>query len=126
MQITSESIKIGHPDIVADTIAAHVIATILEQETKLGMDINNMPHCGIEVFLGKGLCVVGGEVSTRAWIDLDKIVRETVLSIGYNDIAVGLDGNSIGVLNAIIPQSPDINMGTRADSGKHREIGAGD
>jgi S-adenosylmethionine synthetase len=85
-----------------------------------------MPHCGIEVFLGKGLCVVGGEVSTRAWIDLDKCVRETVLSLGYNDSAVGLNGNSLGVLNAIIPQSPDINMGTRADAGRHKEIGAGD
>jgi S-adenosylmethionine synthetase len=90
------------------------------------MTIDTMPHCGIEVFLGKGLCVVGGEVSTRAWIDLDKCVRETVLSLGYNDSAVGLNGNSLGVLNAIIPQSPDINIGTRADSGKHKEIGAGD
>ena len=126
MQISSESVKIGHPDIVADMIAANIIATILDREHKKGMDINTMPHCGIEVFLGKGLCVVGGEVSTRAWIDLDKCVRETVLSLGYNDSAVGLNGNSLGVLNAIIPQSPDINIGTRADAGKYKEIGAGD
>ena len=79
MQISSESVKVGHPDIVADMIAANIIATILDREHKKGMDINTMPHCGIEVFLGKGLCVVGGEVSTRAWIDLDKCVRETVL-----------------------------------------------
>ena len=126
MQISSESVKVGHPDIVADMIAANIIATILDREHKRGMTIDTMPHCGIEVFLGKGLCVVGGEVSTRAWIDLDKCVRETVLSLGYNDSAVGLNGNSLGVLNAIIPQSPDINIGTRADSGKHKEIGAGD
>ena len=126
MQISSESVKVGHPDIVADMIAANIIATILDREHKKGMDINTMPHCGIEVFLGKGLCVVGGEVSTRAWIDLDKCVRETVLSLGYNDSAVGLNGNSLGVLNAIIPQSPDINIGTRADAGKYKEIGAGD
>ena len=126
MQISSESIKIGHPDVVADTIAAHIIATILDCEHKQGMKIDTMPHCGIEVLLGKGLCVVGGEVSTRAWIDLDKCVRETVLGLGYNDSAVGLNGNSLGVLNAIIPQSPDINIGTRADKGKHKEIGAGD
>ena len=126
MQISSESVKIGHPDIVADMIAANIIATILDREHKKGMDINTMPHCGIEVFLGKGLCVVGGEVSTRAWIDLDKCVRDTVLSLGYNDSAVGLNGNSLGVLNAIIPQSPDINIGTRADAGKYKEIGAGD
>jgi len=126
MQISSESIKVGHPDIVADTIAANIIATILEREHENGVDIHTMPHCGVEVFLGKGLCVVGGEVSTRAWIDLDKCVRETVLGLGYNDSAVGLNGNSLGVLNAIIPQSPDINIGTRADSGKYKEIGAGD
>jgi S-adenosylmethionine synthetase len=126
MQISSESIKVGHPDIVADMIAAHIIAAILDEEHKNGMDINTMPHCGVEVFLGKGFCVVGGEVSTRAWIDLDKCVRETVLGLGYNDAAVGLNGNSLGVLNAIIPQSPDINMGTRADASKHKEIGAGD
>ena len=126
MQISSESIKVGHPDIVADAIAANIIATILDQERQNGMDIDNMPHCGIEVFLGKGLCVVGGEVTTRAWIDLDKCVRETVLGLGYNDSAVGLNGSSLGVLNAIIPQSPDINIGTRADCGKYKEIGAGD
>jgi S-adenosylmethionine synthetase len=126
MQISSESVKVGHPDTVADTIAANIIATILDREHKKGMDISTMPHCGVEVFLGKGLCVVGGEVSTRAWIDLDKCVRETVLSLGYNDSAVGLNGNSLGVLNAIIPQSPDINIGTRADTGKYKEIGAGD
>ena len=126
MQISSESVKIGHPDIVADMIAANIIATILDREHKKGMTIDTMPHCGIEVFLGKGLCVVGGEVSTRAWIDLDKCVRETVLGLGYNDSAVGLNGNSLGVLNAIIPQSPDINIGTRADFGKYKEIGAGD
>jgi S-adenosylmethionine synthetase len=126
MQISSESVKVGHPDIVADMIAANIIATILDKEKKKGMTIDTMPHCGIEVFLGKGLCVVGGEVSTRAWIDLDKCVRDTVLALGYNDSAVGLNGNSLGVLNAIIPQSPDINIGTRADAGKFKEIGAGD
>lgn len=61
MQITSESVKVGHPDIVSDSIASNIISRILEEETKIGMDINTMPHCGIEVFLGKGLCVVGGK-----------------------------------------------------------------
>jgi len=126
MQITSESIKVGHPDIVADAIAANIIATILDQEKKLGLTVNNMPHCGLEVFLGKGFCVVGGEVSTRCYVDVEKIVRDTVLGIGYNDFCLGLDGGSMGVLNAIIPQSPDINIGTRADLGKYKEIGAGD
>jgi S-adenosylmethionine synthetase len=126
MQITSESVKIGHPDIVSDSIASNIIASILEAENKIGMDINCMPHCGLEVFLGKGLCLVGGEVSTRIYIDIEKTVRQTVLGIGYRDSDLGLNGNSMGILNAIIPQSPDINIGTRADLGKHKEIGAGD
>ena len=126
MQITSESIKVGHPDIVADAIAANIIAAILDEEKKLGLTVYNMPHCGIEVFLGKGFCVVGGEVATRAYVDVEKIVRDTVLGIGYNEFCLGLDGGSMGVLNAIIPQSPDINIGTRAHLGKHKEIGAGD
>ncbi|HQH26255.1 MAG TPA: methionine adenosyltransferase [Oligoflexia bacterium] len=126
MRITSESIKVGHPDIVADCVAANIIAAIIEEEEKLGLSIDTLPHCGLEVFLGKGLCLVGGEVATRAYVDIEKIVRETVINIGYNDCAVGLNGASMGVLNAIIPQSPDINQGTRAELNERKEIGAGD
>jgi S-adenosylmethionine synthetase len=126
MLITAEAVKVGHPDVVADTIAANIIAEILDGEHKIGMDVNTMPHCGLEVFLGKGFCIVGGEVSTRIYVDIERSIRQTVLSLGYNDAAVGLNGHSMGVFNAIIPQSPDINIGTRADLGKHKEIGAGD
>ena len=110
MQVSSESIKVGHPDVVADIIAANVIAAILDEEKKIGLNLHNMPHCGIEVFLGKGICLVGGEVRTRVYVDIDKIARDSVLALGYNHAAVGLNGNSMGVLNAIIPQSPDINQ----------------
>ncbi|MDD5712397.1 MAG: methionine adenosyltransferase [Smithellaceae bacterium] len=126
MQITSESVKVGHPDIVSDSIAANIIAAILDEEKKVGLTVDTMPHCGIEVFLGKGLCIVGGEVATRIYVDIERSVRETVLSIGYKDYCLGLNGNSMGILNTIIPQSPDINIGTRADMGKYKEIGAGD
>jgi S-adenosylmethionine synthetase len=126
MRITSEGVKVGHPDIVADCIASNIIAEIIDRELKKGMTIDTMPHCGLEVFLGKGLCIVGGEVSTRVYVDIEKSVRDTVVSLGYKETAVGLNGYSIGVLNAIIPQSPDINIGTRADLGKYKEIGAGD
>ena len=126
MLITSESVKVGHPDIVADSIAAGVIAAILDEEKKLGLTVENMPHCGLEVFLGKGLCVVGGEVTTRSYVEIERIVRDVVVGIGYNDCAVGLNGCSMGVLNAIIPQSPDINIGSRAGMGKFKEMGAGD
>lgn len=126
MLITSESVKVGHPDIVCDSIASNIIAAIMDEEHKIGMNVDNMPHCGIEVFLGKGLCIVGGEVATRIYVDIERIVRETVLSLGYSDYRLGLNGNSMGILNTIIPQSPDINIGTRADMGKYKEIGAGD
>jgi S-adenosylmethionine synthetase len=126
MLITSESVKVGHPDIVCDSIAANIIASILDEEHKIGLTVDTMPHCGIEIFLGKGLCIVGGEVATRIYVDVEKIVRDTVVSIGYIDYRLGLNGNSMGILNTIIEQSPDINIGTRADMGKYKEIGAGD
>jgi S-adenosylmethionine synthetase len=126
MQISSEGVKVGHPDIVADIIAANIIAAILDEEKKLGLTLGNMPHCGIEVFLGKGICLVGGEVRTRVFVDIDQITRDSVLSIGYNHAAVGLNGHLMGVLNAIIPQSPDINQGTSCLLNKDHEIGAGD
>lgn len=126
MLITSEAVKMGHPDIVADTITAHIIARILEEEHKIGMTVDTMPHCGLEAFLGKGFCIIGGEVSTRIYVDIEKSIRQTVLSLGYNDSSVGLNGHSMGIFNAIIPQSPNINMGTRSDLGKYKEIGAGD
>jgi S-adenosylmethionine synthetase len=126
MYITSESVKVGHPDMVCDAIAANIIAEILSEEKKIGMTIDDMPHCGLEVFLGKGLCVIGGEVATRSYVDIEKVIRKTVLALGYRDSAVGLNGSSMGILNAMIPQSPDINIGTRAGLGKYQEIGAGD
>ncbi|HOW58044.1 MAG TPA: methionine adenosyltransferase [Smithellaceae bacterium] len=126
MQISSESVKVGHPDLVADIIAANVIAAILDKEKKLGLNLANMPHCGIEVFLGKGICLVGGEVRTRVFVDIDEIARQSVLDLGYNHAAVGLNGHLMGVLNAIIPQSPDINQGTSCLLNKDHEIGAGD
>jgi len=128
MEISSESVKVGHPDLVADIIAANVIAAILDKEKKekQGLNLANMPHCGLEVFLGKGICLVGGEVRTRVNVDIDKIARESVLELGYNHASVGLNGHSMGVLNAIIPQSPDINQGTSCLLNKKGEIGAGD
>ncbi len=128
MEISTESVKVGHPDLVADIIAANVIAAILDKEKKekQGLNLANMPHCGLEVFLGKGICLVGGEVRTRVNVDIDKIARESVLELGYNHASVGLNGHSMGVLNAIIPQSPDINQGTSCLLNKKGEIGAGD
>jgi S-adenosylmethionine synthetase len=85
-----------------------------------------MPHCGFEVFLGKGLSVVGGEVRTRASVDIEKIARESVLSIGYNHEAVGLNGTAMNVLDVVIPQSDNIDQGTNINRNSNHEIGAGD
>lgn len=126
MEISSESVKVGHPDLVADIIAANIIAAILDEEKKQKLTLANMPHCGIEVFLGKGVCMIGGEVRTRVYVDIDKIARDSVIELGYNHAAVGLNGHLMGVLNAIIPQSPDINQGTSCLLNKDKEIGAGD
>lgn len=126
MQISSESIKIGHPDVVADVIAANIIAEILDKEAELDLNLDTMPHCGLEVFLGKGICLVGGEIRSRVLVDIDTIARKAVLSLGYNHAAVGLNGHLMGVLNAVIPQSPDINQGTDLTLNANREIGAGD
>jgi len=127
MIITSEGVKVGHPDLVADAIAANLIADVLESETKKGMTIHTMPHCGIEVYLGKEYCLVGGEssvpISSKV---LETSVRKTVTDLGYTDKFLGLNGNTMKISNKIINQSPDINMGTRADQGQHKEIGAGD
>jgi S-adenosylmethionine synthetase len=51
------------------------------KKKKIGMTIDDMPHCGLEVFLGKGLCVIGGEVTTRSYVDIEKVIRKTVLSL---------------------------------------------
>ncbi|HQP29536.1 MAG TPA: S-adenosylmethionine synthetase N-terminal domain-containing protein, partial [Syntrophales bacterium] len=99
MQISSESVKVGHPDVVADVISAQVIGRILDQEKALGLTVATMPHCGLEVFLGKNLCLIGGEVRARVKIDVEACVREAVLSLGYNDEAVGLDGRTMRVIN---------------------------
>jgi S-adenosylmethionine synthetase len=81
MLITSESLKVGHPDIECDSIAANIIATIVDEEHKIGVTVDTMPHCGVEIFLGKGLCIVVGEVANRAYVDVAKIVRDTVLLV---------------------------------------------
>ena len=77
-----------------------------------------------ETLVKTGVVIVAGEVTTSAWIDLEKLVRETVLDIGYNHSDMGFDGASCGVINIIGKQSPDIAMGV--DRSDKRKQGAGD
>ncbi|MBX3009514.1 MAG: methionine adenosyltransferase [Melioribacteraceae bacterium] len=108
---TSESVSEGHPDKVCDAISDGVLDAIFSQ------DPNARVAC--ETFVTTGLVVVGGEVTTKAYIDIEKVVRNTIKNIGYTKAEYKFDSESCGVLNAIHSQSPDIAMGV--DKG-----GAGD
>ncbi|MCK5209452.1 MAG: methionine adenosyltransferase, partial [Cyclobacteriaceae bacterium] len=108
---TSESVSEGHPDKVCDAISDGVLDAIFEQ------DPNARVAC--ETFVTTGLVVVGGEVTTKAYVDIEKVVRQTIKNIGYTKAEYKFDSESCGVLNAIHSQSPDIAMGV--DTG-----GAGD
>ncbi len=108
---TSESVSEGHPDKVSDAISDGVLDAILAQ------DPNSRVAC--ETFVTTGLVVVGGEVTTKAWIDLQQIVRDTVTKIGYTKAEYMFEANSCGIINTLHQQSPDIAMGV--DTG-----GAGD
>ena len=113
---TSESVSEGHPDKVADQISDAVLDAIL------GQDPRGRVAC--ETLVKTGVVIVAGEVTTHAWVDIEAIVRRTVLRIGYNDSAMGFDGASCGVLNIIGKQSPDIAQGV--DRKDERKQGAGD
>lgn len=108
---TSESVSEGHPDKVCDAISDGVLDAILIQ------DPNARVAC--ETFVTTGLVVVGGEITTSAYVDIEKVVRKTIKEIGYTKAEYKFDSESCGVLNAIHSQSPDIAMGV--DTG-----GAGD
>ena len=100
---TSESVGEGHPDKVCDQISDTILDTCLAQDTE--------SHVACETFTTTGMVLVGGEITTNAILDIEKIAREVTHDIGYTDAAYGLDCNSMAVLNTIHKQSPDINQG---------------
>ena len=100
---TSESVTEGHPDKVADQISDAVLDAILA--------VDPMGRVACETLLTTGLCIVAGEITTRGYVDLQKLARRTIESIGYTDAAYGLDAASCSVLSAIDEQSGDIAMG---------------
>ncbi len=113
---TSESVSEGHPDKVADQISDAVLDAIL------GEDPRGRVAC--ETLVKTGVVIVAGEVTTSGWVDVESLVRKTVLDIGYNSSDMGFDGASCGVLNIIGKQSPDIAQGV--DRQDERAQGAGD
>lgn len=113
---TSESVSEGHPDKMADQISDAILDAILEQDT------NARVAC--ETMVKTGMVVLAGEITTSAQIEYEKIVRDAVNDIGYDNSDVGFDGHNCAVLNALGKQSPDIAQGV--DRKSKEEQGAGD
>ncbi len=113
---TSESVSEGHPDKVADQISDAILDAILAADPR--------GRVACETLVKTGVVIVAGEVTTSAWVDVEAIVRKTVLEIGYDHSDMGFDGASCGVLNVIGKQSPDIAQGV--DRKDERKQGAGD
>jgi S-adenosylmethionine synthetase len=113
---TSESVSEGHPDKIADQISDGILDAIIAEDPRA--------RVACETLVKTGAVVLAGEITTSTWVDFEAIVRETVVDIGYDDSAMGFDGHSCAVFNAIGKQSPDIAMGV--DRGKEEEQGAGD
>jgi S-adenosylmethionine synthetase len=113
---TSESVSEGHPDKVADQISDAILDAILAED--------KAARVACETLVKTGVAIVAGEVTTNAWVDIEALVRETVLDIGYNSSEMGFDGASCGVLNVIGKQSGDIAQGV--DKKDPRKQGAGD
>ncbi|MGA2654530.1 MAG: methionine adenosyltransferase [Gammaproteobacteria bacterium] len=113
---TSESVSEGHPDKIADQISDAVLDAILEQDKHA--------RVACEVMVKTGMVLIGGEITTHAWVDIEALTRKVINDIGYNSIGLGFDGDSCAVLTAIGKQSPDIAKGVDETS-KH-QLGAGD
>jgi S-adenosylmethionine synthetase len=100
---TSESVTEGHPDKVCDAVSDAVLDALMEQDP--------MSRVACETFAGTGFVMLVGEITTKASVDMQAIVRRTVTEIGYNDSSVGFDGNTCAVMLSIDKQSADIAMG---------------
>ena len=113
---TSESVSEGHPDKIADQISDAVLDEILKQDPKA--------RVACETYVKTGMALVGGEITTSAWVDIENLTRQVICDIGYKPSEMGFDGNSCAVLNAIGKQSSDINQGV--DRENPLDQGAGD
>lgn len=113
---TSESVSEGHPDKIADQVSDAILDAIIAQDPKA--------HVACETMIKTGMVLVGGEITTNTWVDIESIVRRTINNIGYNHSEMGFDANTCAVLNAIGKQSPDINQGINHDNAGNQ--GAGD
>ncbi|MFH2049739.1 MAG: methionine adenosyltransferase [bacterium] len=103
---SSESVTEGHPDKICDQISDSVLDSVLQKDKK--------GRVACETFVTVGLVIVGGEITTNAYVDIDKLVRRVVHDIGYTDSRYGFSYDACSILNAIGSQSPDIAQGVDA------------
>ncbi|MBC8495570.1 methionine adenosyltransferase, partial [archaeon] len=115
---TSESVTEGHPDKMCDQISDAILDAALSEDPN--------SRVAIETLTKTGFVVVAGELTTNTYIDVQKVVRDTIREIGYDDPLFGFDCDGCGVLSAISEQSPDISQGVTEGKGLHKEQGAGD
>ena len=115
---TSESVSEGHPDKVCDQISDSILDAMLSQ------DPDSRVAC--ETFVTTGLVVVGGEITTKAYVELPDIIRATIRKIGYTNAEYRFDADSCGVMITVHNQSPDIARGVNEESASGKEQGAGD
>jgi S-adenosylmethionine synthetase len=113
---TSESVSEGHPDKMADAISDAVVDAVLAQDKRA--------RIAVETLVKTGVAIVAGELTTTAQVEFESIIRKTILEIGYDSSEMGYDGASVGVINIIGKQSPDIAQGV--DRKDEKKQGAGD
>ena len=113
---TSESVAAGHPDKLADQISDAVLDAIIEADPRA--------RVACETLVKTGVAIVGGEITTKAWVDLEELIRGVIVDIGYDSSEVGYDGHTCGVINIIGKQSPDIDRGVNRE--RPEDQGAGD
>ena len=118
MLFTSESVTEGHPDKMSDQISDAILDALLEQDSS--------SRVACETLVTTGMVVVAGEVTSKAVVDMQKVVRNTIEEIGYIDSNMGFDFNTCAVLVSLDKQSPNIAQGVNEGEGSHTEQGAGD
>jgi S-adenosylmethionine synthetase len=113
---TSESVSEGHPDKIADQISDTILDAMLAQDPQ--------SRVACETFVTTGLVVIGGEITTTAQVDFQKLIRDTIIEIGYDESGKGFDGNTCAVMVALDKQSPDIAQGV--DNAEEARLGTSD
>ncbi len=115
---TSESVSEGHPDKIADQISDNILDAILKNDPKA--------RVACETMVTTGYAVIAGEISTKSYVEIPRVVRETIKNIGYSHSEMGFDFGTCGVLVSLDEQSKDIAQGVNEGEGDSKEQGAGD